>query len=57
MTASGPGLPPPRGARLLIIKPKMIGDTLLALPALGALHRTRPDLTLDLVIRQPLCPG
>lgn len=48
----GAALPPaPRGARLLLIKPKMIGDTLLATPALQALRRVRPDLTLDLVVR------
>ena len=52
MTASGVAVPPPRGARLLVIKPKMIGDTLLAMPALGALQRARPDLVLDLVIRR-----
>lgn len=51
MMSSRSGPPPARGARLLVIKPKMIGDTLLATPALQALHRARPDLRLDIVVR------
>lgn len=51
MSPGAAGEAVPAGARLLLIKPKMIGDTLLATPALQALRRARPDLSLDLVVR------
>lgn len=51
MSSGGPENTPAPGARLLVVKPKMIGDTLLAMPALQALRRARPDLVVDLVVR------
>ena len=41
MTLGAPGRAAPTGARLLLIKPKMIGYTLLATTALQALRRAR----------------
>lgn len=38
-------------AKWLLIKPKMIGDTLLAVPAIQALKRAHPELSIDMVVR------
>lgn len=63
MTFRGADPPPPAGSRLLLIKPKMIGDTLLATPAIQAVRRTFPGLAIDLLVRAGSegvlagCPG
>jgi ADP-heptose:LPS heptosyltransferase len=43
-----PGLPP--GAKVLVIRLRSIGDVVLTLPALSALHAWRPDLRLSLLL-------
>jgi heptosyltransferase-3 len=45
-------MPAPKPLRLLFIKPKLIGDTLLLTPTLEAVRRRHPDAVIDLVIRR-----
>jgi heptosyltransferase-3 len=42
----------PSPLRVLFIKPKLIGDTLLLTPTLEAVRRRHPGATIDLVIRR-----
>ena len=47
-----PSLPP--GARVLVIRLRSIGDVVLTLPALSALHAWRPDVRISLLL-DPSC--
>jgi lipopolysaccharide heptosyltransferase II len=47
-----PNLPP--GAEVLVIRLRSIGDVVLTLPALAALHAWRPDLRIRFLV-EPLC--
>jgi len=47
-----PSLPP--GAEILVIRLRSIGDVVLTLPALAALHAWRPDLRVSLLL-EPSC--
>jgi ADP-heptose:LPS heptosyltransferase len=42
--------------RLLIIRLRSLGDSVLTLPLLQALHDWRPDLALDILIEPPFAP-
>ena len=44
----------PRNANVLIIRLRSIGDVVLTLPALQALHDWRPDLRIHMLV-EPLC--
>jgi ADP-heptose:LPS heptosyltransferase len=44
----------PRGANVLVIRLRSIGDVVLTLPALTALHEWRPDLRIHMLV-EPLC--
>ena len=44
----------PRGANVLVVRLRSIGDVVLTIPALQALHDWRPDLKIHIVI-EPLC--
>lgn len=41
------------GARLLVIRMRSMGDTVLLTPALRLLHRWRPDLELSVLVESP----
>ena len=44
----------PQGANVLVVRLRSIGDVVLTIPALQALHDWRPDLKIHIVI-EPLC--
>jgi heptosyltransferase III len=44
----------PRNANVLIVRLRSIGDVVLTLPALQALHEWRPDLRIHMLV-EPLC--
>src|SRR5580704_2343817 len=44
----------PRNANVLIVRLRSIGDVVLTLPALQALHDWRPDLRIHVLV-EPLC--
>lgn len=46
-----PGLP--RGAEVLIVRLRSLGDLVLTTPAISALHAWRPDLRLSLLVEKP----
>jgi heptosyltransferase-3 len=46
----------PADARLLIVRLRSLGDTLLLTPALRALKQWRPDLRLSVLLYQPFAP-
>jgi len=46
----------PPGARILLIRLRSLGDTLLVTPALGMLKRWRPDLRLSMVLQEEFAP-
>lgn len=46
----------PQGARVLIIRLRSLGDTVLATPSLRALHDWRPDLRLSILLYPRFAP-
>jgi ADP-heptose:LPS heptosyltransferase len=43
----------PQGARILIIRLRSLGDTVLLTPAIAALHAFRPDLRISVLLEPP----
>lgn len=46
----------PRGAEVLLIRLRSLGDVVLLTPALDALHAWRPDLRLSVMVQPALAP-
>jgi ADP-heptose:LPS heptosyltransferase len=42
--------------RILLIRLRSLGDSILTLPLIEALHRWRPDLEIDVLIEEPFAP-
>jgi heptosyltransferase-1 len=47
---------PPNYNNILIIKPSSLGDIIMALPALSALHRSFPDAKISWLVRSEFSP-
>ncbi|MCA8973905.1 MAG: glycosyltransferase family 9 protein [Planctomycetes bacterium] len=61
MTETDPATPAatealPHGARVLIIRLSALGDVLFALETVAALHRERPDVTIDFLVEDRFAP-
>lgn len=42
----------PRGAEILIVRPRSLGDIVLETPAIAALHAWRPDLRISVLVEE-----
>src|SRR5436305_3362164 len=43
----------PKGSRILILRLRSLGDTVLLTPSLAALHAWRPDLRISVLLEAP----
>src|SRR5262245_5824373 len=46
----------PLGARVLVIRLRSLGDVVLLTPALAAVHRSRPDLRVTVLVEPGFAP-